>query len=198
LSHTAVPQTSVLLRAKGAKLRASLEASRICGHGHGMPLYFAYGSNMDLAAMAQRCPASKPVGPARLARHRFLINADGYATVARHPRGDVHGMLFDLALSDMPALDRYEGIARGLYTKVQQPVITTAGPRKAMVYIGRSAEPGVPKPGYLEGVIAAAESAGLPEAYVRSLRGFGAGSSRGETIEAPAAPQFRAIGSKQR
>ena len=27
-----------------------------------MPLYFAYGANMDVAAMAQRCPNSKPLG----------------------------------------------------------------------------------------------------------------------------------------
>ncbi|HEY6732614.1 MAG TPA: gamma-glutamylcyclotransferase, partial [Roseiarcus sp.] len=27
-----------------------------------MPLYFAYGSNMDVAAMARRCPRSKALG----------------------------------------------------------------------------------------------------------------------------------------
>lgn len=134
-----------------------------------MPLYFAYGSNMDVAAMAARCPASVLLGPARLARHRLIINEDGYATVVREARGDVHGLLFDLAFADLPALDRYEGIARGLYSKVSQPVLTAKGPRKALVYIGRSAKPGVPKPGYLEGVIAAAHSAGLPLRYVQSL-----------------------------
>jgi hypothetical protein len=138
-----------------------------------MPLYFAYGSNMDVAAMAQRCPASKPVGLARLPRHRLLINAEGYATVVREPRGDVHGLLFDLALPDIPALDRYEGVARGLYAKMVQPVITGQGPRKALVYIARSSAPGVPRPGYLEGVIAAAHSAGLPPRYIASLAALG-------------------------
>jgi len=139
-----------------------------------MPLYFAYGSNMDVAAMAARCPASRPLGPARLPRHRLLINSDGYATVVREPRGEVHGLLFDLALPDIPALDRYEGIARGLYVKVTQPVITGQGPRRALVYIARSSTPGVAKPGYLEGVIAAAEAAGLPARYVASLKLLGA------------------------
>ena len=45
-----------------------------------MPLCFAYGSNMDRAAMAVRCPASTPLGTARLARHRFIVTREGYAS----------------------------------------------------------------------------------------------------------------------
>lgn len=134
-----------------------------------MPLYFAYGSNMDAAAMQARCPASKPLGPARLVRHHFLINSDGYATVVRHPKATVHGVLYDLALADVAALDRYEGVHRGLYGKAVQPVLTANGPRKALIYIARSAVPGAPRPGYLEGVIAAAQAAGLPPAYIATL-----------------------------
>ena len=32
-----------------------------------MPLYFAYGSNMDVEGMTRRCPRAKPLGRARLA-----------------------------------------------------------------------------------------------------------------------------------
>ncbi|WP_406853886.1 gamma-glutamylcyclotransferase family protein [Alsobacter sp. KACC 23698] len=134
-----------------------------------MPLYFAYGSNMDRAAMAQRCPGSRPVGLARLPRHRFLITVDGYASVARDPRRTVHGMLWDLALSDVPALDRYESLHTGLYAKISQPVVTQGGARRALVYVGRSARPGKPKPGYMEGVLAAARDAGLPAEYLYEL-----------------------------
>ncbi|HEX8418365.1 MAG TPA: gamma-glutamylcyclotransferase, partial [Methylobacterium sp.] len=35
-----------------------------------MPLYFAYGANMDAGAMALRCPASRLIGQGRLHRHR--------------------------------------------------------------------------------------------------------------------------------
>ncbi len=133
-----------------------------------MPLYFAYGSNMDLAAMATRCPASTLIGPARLVRHRFLINADGYATVLRDPRTDVHGLLFDLALTDVPALDRFEAVGR-LYSKIIQSVLTEDGTKRALVYVGRTGEPGAAKPGYLEAVIAAAKAADLPARYVANL-----------------------------
>jgi hypothetical protein len=134
-----------------------------------MPLYFAYGSNMDLAAMKARCPASKPVGVARLARHRFLVTTDGYASVMRDPRRTVWGLLWDLALADVPALDRWESVSTGLYAKAVQPVLAEAGPRRALVYIGRANKPGLPKPDYMEAVVAAAEAVGLPADYRREL-----------------------------
>jgi len=53
-----------------------------------MPLYFSYGSNMDVAGMAARCPRSKPLGLARLAHHRLAImREEGMESVwARHTR----------------------------------------------------------------------------------------------------------------
>lgn len=157
-----------------------------------MPLYFAYGSNMDRAAMLQRCPASKPVGIARLMRHRFMIFDEGYATVMRDPQRTVWGMVWDLALGDVPALDRYESLSTGLYTKVVQPVVTELGPRRAVVYIGRSAKPGTPRPGYMEGVIEAAVHAGLPEDYVRSL-GLWLPNGHGAPAPVPQAPKVRPL-----
>ncbi|MBF9234199.1 gamma-glutamylcyclotransferase family protein [Microvirga alba] len=134
-----------------------------------MPLYFAYGSNMDQADMAKRCPGSKVVGVGRLMRHRFVIFDGGYASVVRDPQRAVWGVVWDLALGDVPALDRYENLSTGLYTKVIQPVLTPQGPRRAIVYVARSAKPGTPKPGYMEGVVAAAEEAGLPKDYIHGL-----------------------------
>lgn len=141
-----------------------------------MPLCFAYGSNMDVDAMARRCPGSRPAGVARLAGHRPVIMPEGYASVVRDPRGMVWGLLWDLALADVPALDRYESVAAGLYEKVPQPVLTQAGPRRALVYVGRSGGGGLPRPGYLEGVLEAGRAAGLPEAYLRSLAALGPAS----------------------
>lgn len=142
-----------------------------------MPLYFAYGSNMDVGAMARRCPASRPLGVARLARHRFAILQAGYATVVRDPRSTVHGLLYDLALADVHALDRYEDTGRGLYRKVVQPVLRQeGGPVQALVYIGAGASGGKPLPGYVEGVIAAARTAGLPDSYLAFLGRFAAGN----------------------
>lgn len=144
--------------------RASDHLRRGC-----VPLYFAYGANMDAAAMALRCPVSRLLGGGHLPGYRFIIMREGYASVVRDPRHIVWGVLWELALDDIPALDRYEGVAGGLYTKASQPVRTASGVRRALIYLGCSTAPGRPRPGYLEAVVAAARAAQLPPAYVREL-----------------------------
>jgi hypothetical protein len=134
-----------------------------------MPLYFAYGSNMSVSAMARRCPRSEALGPARLVRHRLAVMREGWLTVARDPRSAVHGVLWDLALADVAALDRYEGMAQGLYAKLTQPVVTDRGARQAIVYIGANAGPGAARPAYIAEVIAAARSWPLPGEAIEAL-----------------------------
>ena len=137
-----------------------------------MPLYFAYGLNMDPLGMAERCPNARPLGPARLPRHRFIVTRDGYASAIRDPRDEVHGVLWDCSLSDMRVLDKFEDIASGLYVKISQPVIVPGGAKRALIYISRTADPGRPKPGYMETVIAGAKHFGLPSTYVSNLNHF--------------------------
>ena len=134
-----------------------------------MPLYFAYGANMSVGAMARRCPRSKALGPARLERHRLQVMREGWLTAAPDPRSAVHGVLWDLALSDVAALDRYEGLPQGLYDKVAQPVITPRGPRQAIVYFGANSGPGIARPDYIADVLAAARSWPLSAAATATL-----------------------------
>jgi gamma-glutamylcyclotransferase (GGCT)/AIG2-like uncharacterized protein YtfP len=134
-----------------------------------MPLYFAYGSNMDVGAMARRCPRSKALGLARLERHRLAVMREGWLTAVRDSRSAVHGVLWDLALSDIAALDRYEGLFQGFYTKVTQPVIAERGPKQAIVYFGANAGPGVLRPAYIAEALAAARSWPLPAEGVEAL-----------------------------
>lgn len=158
-----------------------------------MPLCFAYGSNMDVASMAARCPKSRPLGVAKLARHRFAIMPDGYGNVVRDPVANVPGVLWDIALADMRALDAYEQVASGLYTKVTQPVVKAAGgSARALVYMGKG-EGGRPTRAYMELVIAAARAWNLPAAHVRKLETFlppGAGGDR-PTPEPVVVPRVR-------
>jgi len=137
-----------------------------------MPLYFAYGLNMDPVGMAQRCPNSRPLGPARLPRHRFIVTRDGYGSAIRDPRDEVHGVLWDCSLGDVRALDKFEDIGSGLYVKISQPVIVPDGAKRALIYIGRSADPGKPKPGYMETVVAGAKHFDLPSTYIANLNRF--------------------------
>ena len=135
-----------------------------------MPLYFAYGSNMDAAALYTRCPRARAFGTARLAHHRFALMGNGYATVRRDAGGEVHGVLFDLALSDVPSLDRYEEIDAGLYVKAHQRVLLgDGGSRQALIYLGTDETDGAAVPGYMEAVVAAARAAALPAPYIAML-----------------------------
>jgi len=135
-----------------------------------MPLYFAYGANMDVEAMARRCPRSKPLGVARLMRHRLAIMREGWLTATRDARGAVHGVLWDLALADVPALDRFEGLGDGLYMKAVQPVVAAGAPKRALVYFGRNAGPGRANAAYIREVIAAARHWRLPDEAVAALK----------------------------
>jgi hypothetical protein len=139
-----------------------------------MPLYFAYGSNMDVNAMGRRCPRSRALGLARLERHRLAVMREGWLTAVRNPSSAVHGVLWDLALSDIAALDRHENLSQGLYVKLTQAVIAERGPKQAIVYFGVNAGPGAARPAYLAEVLAAARSWPLPVEGVAALERLGA------------------------
>lgn len=135
-----------------------------------MPLYFAYGANMSRTAMARRCPGSTPIGLARLPRHRLAVMREGWLTAVRDPRAVVHGVLWDLALSDIPALDRFEGPG---YAKAVQPVIAASGPKRALVYFGLNSGPGVLRADYAAHVAAAAREQRLPPEAIAALDRLG-------------------------
>lgn len=78
-------------------------------------LYFAYGSNMDGAQMARRCPASSLVGRAELRGFALAFGgwsaswAGGVATVVAAGDGAVQGVLYRLGKGDLARLDGFEG-----------------------------------------------------------------------------------------
>ena len=134
-----------------------------------MPLYFAYGANIDSEAMARLCPQSKLIGPARLARFRFFIHASGRASVAPAASKIVHGMLWDIAMRDMRSLDMSENIPGTPCQKLQQVVISATGARRALVYMAADDRPGIAKGPYMQSLLLAGAKAELPAAYLGEL-----------------------------
>ena len=143
-----------------------------------MTLYFAYGSNICRAPMRARCPSAREVGTATLAGYRLIVTSDGYASVLPEPGGIVHGLVWRLASRDIAALNAYESLDTGLYRIVTLPVSVGAKKVPAMVYVARSRTPGLPRPGYLEAVIAAARELDFPPAYVEALARWQPGGAR--------------------
>ncbi|KAI9789835.1 MAG: hypothetical protein M1816_005752 [Peltula sp. TS41687] len=93
-------------------------------------VYFAYGSNLWLEQMTQRCPTSSYLGIARLNDYRWMINSRGYANVVSSDppplttsnaattdtASFVYGMVYSLLPTDEARLDVNEGVPNA-YTK---------------------------------------------------------------------------------
>ena len=72
--------------------------------------YFAYGSNLCVRQMAQRCPGAVNPRPAMLADHDWLINERGVATVEPFDGSQVHGVVWQVTDHDLATLDSAEGV----------------------------------------------------------------------------------------
>ena len=137
-----------------------------------MPLYFAYGSNIDRATMAGHCPAADALGVARLPNHRFFIARAGYASIEPRPGSEVWGVLWQVSERELAALDAYENVAGGLYRRAPMPVRRDRESLRAFVYVARDARPGRPRPGYQEDlVLKPAREWGFPDSYCDELAG---------------------------
>ena len=144
-----------------------------------MTLYFAYGANMERAAMQRRCLSARALGPAALDGYRFVITRDGYASLARASGAVAHGVLWRLSPRDLAALNHFESLGSGLYRRGMLPVRLGPMRVKALVYLGRPGGPGKPRPGYIDTVIAAARDWNLPADYVRALARWAPAAWRG-------------------
>ena len=135
-------------------------------------IHFAYGSNMHRALMCRHAPDARPLGVATLAGHRFVITADGYASVVPAAGHDVHGLLWRITPRDRVMLDAWESVETGLYRAETLPVRRVDSPTQdvsALVYIARECPPGQPRAGYMEVVVEAARALDFPAAYIAAL-----------------------------
>jgi hypothetical protein len=144
-----------------------------------MTWYFAYGSNMSRALMHARCPGARAFGTATLAGWRFIITADGYGSIAPQAGTVVHGVLWRLGPRDVAAINAYESVDSGLYTRRVLPVRCGARLRPALVYVAPKGGAGTPRPAYIQLVIEAAGEWELPRRYVHSLQRWAPSGWRG-------------------
>ncbi len=133
-------------------------------------LYFAYGSNMDVAQMGDRCPEAELRGVAILPGFAFLINRRGVASIRPDSGRNVWGLLWSLSVADELALDRYEGVSDDYYSKAEVSVRLEGRTERALVYIATDDAPGLPRPTYLERIVEAAYANRFPESYVSEVR----------------------------
>lgn len=81
--------------------------------------YFAYGSNLNVGQMQQRCPSAKFVGITSLESYSFCFK--GYADIEfSNPDSKVSGVVYSLTKEDLARLDSFEGVGTtGSYERVE-------------------------------------------------------------------------------
>jgi gamma-glutamylcyclotransferase (GGCT)/AIG2-like uncharacterized protein YtfP len=140
-------------------------------------MYAAYGSNMNPAQMAQRCPHSPQRGTGWLDGWRLTFGGEDLSwesalgTVVEDSSARVFVVLYDLSEADEAALDSWDGATLGYYRKLKIRVTTLEGDAVAWLYVVNAYEGGLPSALYLASMADAAEAAGAPADYVADLRG---------------------------
>lgn len=139
-------------------------------------LYAAYGTNLDPALMAQRCPHSIPRSIGWLQGWRLTFGGEDLAwdgalpTMVEDPFEQVFVSVYDLTEADESRLDTWEGLELGFYRKVKVRVSTMIEELVVWTYVLDAYEGGLPSALTVGAVAEAAESAGAPADYVADLR----------------------------
>lgn len=114
-------------------------------------LYFAYGSNLNVAQMARRCPAAVKVGPLVLPRARLVFR--GVADVIPDDLCSVQGGVWRITPKCLRALDVYEGCRpddSGLYFRDYFPVSVNGEREEVLIYRMNADDIHPPSPGYAQ------------------------------------------------
>lgn len=147
-----------------------------------MPLYFAYGSNMDLVQLTERCPSAKfsqaaVINGYRLGFTRFSRKRQGgVADLVPDPAAEVWGGVFRIADHDLDRLDRTEGmrLTPPAYRRITAKVMSPADNQWLSVFtyevVEKAAEHFKPSAGYMQLIIGGAERLALPRPYIEKLR----------------------------
>ena len=141
-----------------------------------MPLYAAYGSNLDPSRMSERCPHSPLRSTGWLTGWRLTFGGEdlgwdgALATIVQDPFEQVFVALYDVTDDDMAVLDNLESADSGLYRKTRVRVATMTGSHLAWTYVLDAYEGGLPSASTIGILADAAEAADAPADYVAGLR----------------------------
>ncbi len=146
-----------------------------------VPLYFAYGSNLNPRQMESRCPGHRVVGRASLAGYALKVRGYGrdwagaVGTIEPAEGSTVWGAVFELTAAHYATLDEYEGYdgpgaATSLYDRVEITVeLEGVGPTRCLTYVMRRDPEGLPSSAYRGAILAGLRHHALPPAYIAAL-----------------------------
>ena len=120
--------------------------------------------------MRKHAPEADPVGVAMLANRRFVIAADGYASVVTKHAAAVYGVLWRLTRATASRLPAGRTSPPGSIAPRRCRCGTPAAAGWRSVYLARSRKARPAKADYMELVIAAALMWHLPPVYIASIK----------------------------
>lgn len=142
-------------------------------------LYFAYGSNLLLTQMQQRCPSAEVVSRATLLGYKLDFVqphagwGGGTAGIVAELGGRVEGVVYQVSEEDLKMLDWYEPTADGRYWRLKVAVML---PSEEVIdvwtYAGERFDgaPFSPSDRYLNTILQGAAEHGLPPDYIAKLK----------------------------
>ena len=129
-------------------------------------MYFAYGSNMCIRQMNERCPNNSKIGIAQLSGYRWIISTRGYANVVKSSNDDVWGVIYEISIQDEAKLDGYEGVSTKCYLKENLDILIDSGIKNCLTYVDPITEIGIPSYTYSNTINEGILDSKLPEEYV--------------------------------
>jgi hypothetical protein len=109
-----------------------------------MILYWAYGSNLNIKAMRERCPGARPLAPLFVEDGALVFRS--IADVVSRSGGTVPGGLWEISAQNERELDTYEGVRGGLYLK-KYLLLKYKGKKQRCLYYQMTESRGVMPPG---------------------------------------------------
>lgn len=100
-------------------------------------LYIAYGSNLNLSQMKQRCPTARVIGASEIKDYELVFRGSRYsavATIEPCEGSNVPVLLWGIQPEDEKSLDRYEGYPN-FYEKENMEIVLNGRTVSAMVYV---------------------------------------------------------------
>ncbi len=129
-------------------------------------MYFAYGSNMCIRQMNERCPNNSKIGIAQLSGYRWIISTRGYANVVKSSNDDVWGVIYEISIQDEAKLDGYEGVSTKCYLKENLDILIDSRIKNCLTYVDPITEIGIPSYTYSNTINEGILDSKLPEEYV--------------------------------
>ena len=128
-------------------------------------LYIAYGSNINLEQMANRCPNSKVIGKEMLKGYELEFR--GVATIVPKENAEVPVLIWEIDGRDEHSLDKYEGFPN-YYRKELFEIDVNGEKKECMAYLMNNGHISPPMSYYYNDIKQGYEANGMDTSYLRA------------------------------